>query len=75
MSGKTFVIYEGANPKVRSVAYVAIQTETVPPYVYCVYGKNDARDDLPDDIAVIPKKAALNLFEFKSGKIEKCKRR
>ena len=67
---KTPVIYEEQDPTQEGVTFVAIQTETEPPYVWAAYFIR--REDIPrlgEDMLVIPVKLADRLFDFQKGSI------
>lgn len=71
---KAEVIYGDLDPTESNVTYVAIQTGILPPYVWRTYCKGEPIPQFPDDVAVLPKKAADNLFQFKKGSIsDLCK--
>ena len=68
---RTPVVYEGQDPNQKGVTYVAIQTETQPPYVWATYFTRH-QEDLPKlgkDMLVLPVKHAQELFDFKKGNL------
>ncbi len=67
---KTKIVYERWNPNSDYVSHVAIQTEANPPYVWRCYGKGETLPTLGTDMAILPIKAARNLFDFQEGKLE-----
>lgn len=68
---KTKVIYSSKNPNYDWVKYIAIQTESNPPYVWATYGgRRENVPNLPEDLVVLPIKAARNIFDFQEGKLE-----
>mgnify|MGYP001598005878 CR=1 FL=1 len=68
---KTPVIYEGKDPNQEGVTFVAIQTETQPPYIFEIYSARNRRDlpKLKEDIVVLPVEQARRLFDFKEGNL------
>ena len=68
---KTPVIYEGKDPNQKGVTFVAIQTETQPPYIFEIYSTRNRRDlpKLKEDIVVLPVEQARRLFDFKEGNL------
>ena len=68
---KTPVIYEGKDPNQSGVTFIAIQTQTQPPYVWETYSIRH-REDLPklgNDMLVLPVEQAKKLFDFKKGNL------
>jgi hypothetical protein len=73
--GKTLVVYERENdPTLAWVYNIVIQAETVPPYVWSVYGEFDRLPILGPDMPLVSRRAAFNLFEFRPGRIADCRR-
>ena len=68
---KTTVIYEGKDPHQSGVTFIAIQTETLPPYVFATYFYRNKEDlpNLPNDMLIVPVKQAKRLFDFKKGNL------
>lgn len=66
---KTTIIYENHDPNQSGVTFVAIQTETQPPYVWATYFIKH-REDLPrlsKDLLIVPVEQAKKLFDFEKG--------
>lgn len=66
---KTPCIYENHNPNGKGVAFVAIQTDTVPPYVWATYGRGELAPKLCGSMTIMSIEAARNVFDFKEGKL------
>jgi len=68
---KTPVVYEREDPNQQGVTFVAIQTETQPPYVWAVYFTRHQKDlpKLEVDILILPVEQAQKLFDFKKGNL------
>ncbi len=69
---KKKIVYTGTDPlEADWVNYIAIQTETNPPYVFATYGGFRGRDDVPQhvrglaEMLVVSVKKARSLFDFK----------
>ena len=65
---KTDVIYDNWN-STTDVAFVVIQAENDPPYVWACYNSWQLLPTLGADIVILPIKAARKLFDFKKGKL------
>ncbi len=68
---RTPVIYEGDSPLTNGATFLAIQTETRPPYVWESY-LHASREDVPNlgcDMLVISVEQAELLFDFQPGTI------
>ena len=76
---KTEILYDTriGNPNLDSVTYVAIQTDTLPPYVFITYNTHDEGDllVLPNEFLTIPIETAKRLFDFKEGNLEEMVKR
>lgn len=75
---KTKVIYANNDPNRADANWLAIQTETVPPYVWGIWSGKTI-NDIPEvilgntDMLVIRKEQALKLFDFEKGRLEDIK--
>ena len=73
MDNKTTIIYEGKeDPTIQQgVTFVAIQTETQPPYVFATYSTRHTEDlpKLSEDMLIISTDQAKRLFDFKKGNL------
>jgi len=68
---KTTVIYDKKDPYQSGVTFIAIRAETNQPYVFATYFTTHKKflPDLPDEILIVSKSQARNLFNFKQGSI------
>ena len=68
---KTKVIYENKDPFQNGVRFIAIQTGSIPLYVWETYFTRDKNDilKLPDDLVILPIESAKRLFDFQEGKL------
>lgn len=73
---KMLVIYQNTayrilDPDLPGVTFVAIQTQTEPPYVWATYFTRDRGElpKLPEDLLVLPVAEAKSLFEFRECSI------
>ena len=69
---KTPVIYQGFDPTQEGVTFIAIQTSTLPPYVFGIYGFKNKEDIGPlpnEDLLLVSAQQAKRLFDFQKGNL------
>ena len=67
---KTKIVYYAKDPFQKGVKYLAIQTESDPPYVWECWASLVNVPKLGDDMLLIKLEHALKLFEFKEVKVK-----
>jgi len=76
LTQRTQVLYQDADPTKEGVTYVAIDTNSYPPYAIKIYSyKNGEIESIratsPQSLLILDLKTATRLFEFKKEKLDR----
>lgn len=68
---KTTVLYDARDPYISGITFLAIQTESKQPYVWCTYTVKNITElpKLGTDMLVLSISEAKQQFNFKKGNI------